>query len=583
MLGLALVGEAHHVGQRVLAREPRAAPPRPRRSSAKNIALVDAARAGAGRTRSETSLITPEGALRADQQLAQAGPGGARRARARSEISAAGAARRRPSTIFSIAPVAGGGLPGRAGGRAAAERHVLEGLRVVPEREPARARGGASSAGARIPPWTVDGRATAGRARARSPCRRVSSATTARVAPASGATPPTTLVPPPNGTTASERASAQARSSGHHLLVRAREDDRVRRALGRARRASAPGRGSPCRPRGGRGSRCSALTPSAPRIARSAVERRSSSARRAAAPRAPSATGGRGRSPTPDVLAQVGERARPPARAAGQGLPSPTSASPRAGGRSATDPGEAVERLVERVRGRAADHEAAEAREEAGRAPGAARSSPRWPPAPRPVASHRLSGRGRASGGPPSRPSAARARTACPPAAGPSAACARARRCGRGRSRRARVCPCWSLNTSVKAPPSTSSTRVTRGHQRGRWWGSPISSHRSSGGAAIVRLRRAVGTDRASLGLVGEHARGPRARRAARGRRGRRARPGSCTPRPRRRGSRRARTGWRRCRPWRAGRRAPAPGAPAAARRCAARAARSRTRAGTRR
>src|SRR5271154_41928 len=48
--------------------------------------------------------------------------------------------------------------------------------------------------------------------------------------------------------------------------------------------------------------------------------------------------------------------------------------------------------------------------------------------------------------------------------------------------------------TSVNASPSTSSTRLTRGHQRGRWWGSLISSQSSATGAAIVRLRRAVGT-----------------------------------------------------------------------------------------
>ncbi len=49
--------------------------------------------------------------------------------------------------------------------------------------------------------------------------------------------------------------------------------------------------------------------------------------------------------------------------------------------------------------------------------------------------------------------------------------------------------PLRVLITSVNAPSSTSSTRVTRGHQRGRWWGSLITSHSSSAGAAIVRLR----------------------------------------------------------------------------------------------
>jgi hypothetical protein len=62
------------------------------------------------------------------------------------------------------------------------------------------------------------------------------------------------------------------------------------------------------------------------------------------------------------------------------------------------------------------------------------------------------------------------------------------------RSKSARtVLPLRVFMTSVKASSRTSSTRVTRGHHRGRWCGSEITAHRSSAGAAIVRLRRALG------------------------------------------------------------------------------------------
>jgi hypothetical protein len=79
----------------------------------------------------------------------------------------------------------------------------------------------------------------------------------------------------------------------------------------------------------------------------------------------------------------------------------------------------------------------------------------------------------------------------------PSSSCSHNRRSGardsttRKSARSER--PSWVESTSVKCWSVTPSTRVTRGHQRGRWCGSPTVSHTRSGGAATVRLRRAVG------------------------------------------------------------------------------------------
>ena len=53
-----------------------------------------------------------------------------------------------------------------------------------------------------------------------------------------------------------------------------------------------------------------------------------------------------------------------------------------------------------------------------------------------------------------------------------------------------------ATSTSVKCSSVTASTRSTRGHQRGRWWGSATVFQTSSGAAATVRLRRVVGTER---------------------------------------------------------------------------------------
>src|SRR4051812_9941110 len=57
--------------------------------------------------------------------------------------------------------------------------------------------------------------------------------------------------------------------------------------------------------------------------------------------------------------------------------------------------------------------------------------------------------------------------------------------------------------TSVKRSASTASTRWTRGHQRGRWWGSHTVRQTCSGVAPIVRLRRGGGRGRAGGGLFG--------------------------------------------------------------------------------
>jgi hypothetical protein len=46
----------------------------------------------------------------------------------------------------------------------------------------------------------------------------------------------------------------------------------------------------------------------------------------------------------------------------------------------------------------------------------------------------------------------------------------------------------------VKLSSSTDSTRVTRGHQRGRWYASPTIAQSSCGDAGSVRVRRTVAT-----------------------------------------------------------------------------------------
>ena len=62
----------------------------------------------------------------------------------------------------------------------------------------------------------------------------MSSASTPRCSPRSGATPPTTLVPPPNGTTASEER-AQSSSTARSCSWLAGVDHGVGRPLGLAR------------------------------------------------------------------------------------------------------------------------------------------------------------------------------------------------------------------------------------------------------------------------------------------------------------------------------------------------------------
>ena len=84
----------------------------------------------------------------------------------------------------------------------------------------------------------------------------------------------------------------------------------------------------------------------------------------------------------------------------------------------------------------------------------------------------------------------------------PCTSCSQARRSGARESTTRKSArserPSWVASTSVKCSSVTASTRVTRGHQRGRWCGSPTIPHTRSGGAATVRLRRAVGIYSAS-------------------------------------------------------------------------------------
>ena len=76
-----------------------------------------------------------EGALGAQQQLAQVGAGGVGRRRAERERPGRGGGGERDDHRVEAA-VAGAGLPARPGGREAADRRVLEGLGVVAEGQP---------------------------------------------------------------------------------------------------------------------------------------------------------------------------------------------------------------------------------------------------------------------------------------------------------------------------------------------------------------------------------------------------------------------------------------------------------------
>ena len=305
--------------------------------------------------------------------------------------------------------------------------------------------------------------------------------------------------------------------------------------------------------------------------------------RRSSASAAPAARGGSRRTPRErdrrarrrqhaDVLGEEAER-RARQRRRVRRLAPPPPAHPRrrrAARASATDPLQPVERLLER-RGRgAADHEAAEAREEAAEVLVAARASRSWRAGERLEAHARL---GRAE-------QALERRTLELLLPDDRSAAALG---GRRTRKSARTSlPFAVLITSVKASPSTSSTRSTRGHQRGRWCGSLTSSQRSSCDAAIVRLRRAEGTARAS-GLVAEQRVRLARRQPLAATEERELDEKAAADDRRRRAARPARTARAPCRRSPAGRRGRARACRRAARRCAPRAGRSRTRARTRR
>ena len=178
------------------------------------------ARAGAGRTRSESSLITPS--VPSEPTSSWRRPGPAALAGSGGSVDLAGRRGEAQAQHHLLdRAVAGRGLPGRARRGAAAERDVLEGLREVAERA-ARARPARARARARAcPRLTVTvARLAVEREHAR-PGAACRARPPPRCAPRSGATPPTTLVPPPNGTTASE-SRAHSSSTAAHLLVRAR-------------------------------------------------------------------------------------------------------------------------------------------------------------------------------------------------------------------------------------------------------------------------------------------------------------------------------------------------------------------------
>ena len=349
------------------------------------------------------------------EQLAQGGPGRAGRQRRDVEVPG-GRGRAQPADQLVEAPVARRGLAGRPRGRAAADRHVLEALREVPERQPARAEQALELGAAQRPRRPARGRETRVDVLDGVQAREVERHDGRRSRRARASTPPTTLVPPPKGTTATPGARAGL-EHGAHLPVVGGQHDGVGRPV-RLARAEADEVGvalaggvEHARARG------RSRTPS--------VAHRRRAARGARRRPAPTPAGARPRARR--AALGVAERAAEPLGAARRGAcggsascparPRPSPQPHQRIGSAATGAVhllEPVQRLVERSAGSRG----------APMKPPSARRRPRrrW----RSLDADAAPPRPRADGAPSSRPTAGCARTACPrppaPSAGPRAA-----------------------------------------------------------------------------------------------------------------------------------------------------------------
>ena len=134
-LRLLLVGQTRHLGHRMLLGQ---GPQRlcPGREVGEEESLIDALLRRRAHAQREP-IDHAERPLRADQQLTQAGTGGGGGDRGQLDIARRGSQAQAEHHLVDRA-VPAGGLARRARGDAAAERHVLERLREVPERERAR-------------------------------------------------------------------------------------------------------------------------------------------------------------------------------------------------------------------------------------------------------------------------------------------------------------------------------------------------------------------------------------------------------------------------------------------------------------
>ena len=170
------------------------------------------------------------------------------------------------------APVAGRGLPRRAGGHPAAHGRVLERLREVAERD---ALGGQQPLGLGTEQPALERRGERGAVDVQQAVQpvQVERDRRPRSRPPRGSTPPTTLLPPPNGTTAT-RASAQAASSALTSSAEpgATTASGARRQAARCAAGRGPGSCARRRARRARRGRRARAPPPPPRASRSRTD-----------------------------------------------------------------------------------------------------------------------------------------------------------------------------------------------------------------------------------------------------------------------------------------------------------------------